>query len=196
MSSDEEEMSDQFEEQDAPQNPFGFVPGDNVDNLNKPEKPLLEQYQETRVAEEAGHAARRRAAQDRIRVCLAQNPKLEIGKLSAQQEKMDAMTVEQLEAAALSMEDQLGVSSILTLPKGVLMATNTLLQQFGMKIDPQAFEDAQFLGAIAQLLPNVLPYTNYIQVGFKSLQYLVMPEKVVEPIDLSSPPSVDMNVPD
>src|SRR4051812_17919756 len=102
MEEEDEEISDDFSENtalpDSTPNPFV-----NPDDPNKP-KPLLEQYHERRVAEEAVDQKEREYYESRIRAIVSANPKIDIGKPSALQEKMAEMSLTQLKYALQSAE--------------------------------------------------------------------------------------------
>lgn len=174
MSSDEEEMSDHFELEEDNERPFSHLGSMNVNSPNKSEKPLLEQYEEKRKVEEAQHAGRRQAAIVRIRACLSQNPKLEIGKSSVLQEKLNEMTDDQLESTAESFEDQLGMSSTLTIPKGLVRGADEVLQRaFGLQINPKAYDDVQLLSIIGKKLPALsYHFSDWIQLAMKLAEYI------------------------
>lgn len=193
--SSEEEMTDDFDEPSSPPKPFPFTPFQPVDLSNKPEKPLLEQYEETRRAEEATHAGRRQAAIQRIRACLAQNPKLDVSKPSELQEKIANLTDEQLEFAADGMEDQLGISSTHAASKGVLKIADAILKQAGYALDPKAFEDVTMLSVISKKLPNASYYfQDWINMVAKMAEYVVVSRPAVDYLAIPAPVDPPLSV--
>jgi hypothetical protein len=177
MASSEEDMYDNFEEGEEGEAsptpyPLDINPINNVDS-NKA-KPLLEEYRETRIAEETAAANERSMLESRIRAIVSANPKIEIGKPSHLQEKLSEMTVEQLRFALQSAEDQLGISNPFGISKALLQLFDYGLQSFaGRKLNPDVYTDCQFLSSINRVVPNMThQYQEPILMATKAIHYV------------------------
>lgn len=172
-SQEEEDFSNEDEERQLapePNHPFGNL------SENKPEKPLFEQYRETKEKEEMEHAVEREQLEARLRACLAQNPKIEIGKPSAIQEKVDAMDLITLKRAVASAEDQVGFGSSTVFPKATLKILNRALNYAGMQLSDQAYEDPQLLYALSRNMPAMTwKYTDPMQMFCRLLEHVRFP---------------------
>ncbi len=181
---EEEEMMDNFEDEEEQQpSTFPFSSTSPNAPANKPTKPLLEEYREVRQAEEAQHSAEREYLEHRLRVCLAQDPKIEIGKASVIQEKTSNMTIEQLRFAVQAAEDKLGISAPQVLPKAALKMVEKGINMAGIALKPTAFEDKQFLGVIGRYLPVFSwKYGDLVQLAVQFMDYLeYQPHQVLSP---------------
>lgn len=179
MASQEEEMTDDFEEEETDVPSPSYSPFANV-TANKPEKPLFEQYRETREKEEAEHAGEREQLEARLRACLAQNPKIEIGKPSAVQEKVEAMDLPTLRRAVIAAEDQVGLGTSTIIPKSSLKVLNRALTYGGMQLAPEAYEDPLLLHVINRNLPIVTwKYGEWIQTFCRLLEHIRFPGQSV-----------------
>ncbi len=193
MESEDEEISDNFEDEtEAPRAPDAvFFP--TSDDPNKP-KPLLEQYHERKLVEESADQKERAYLESRIRAIVSANPKVEIGKPSALQEKLGEMSTDQLKFALQSAEDQIGISNPFGMAKVSMQLMDYGLQQVaGRQFQPEAYEDCQLLGTINRMMPMMThTYQDPLTCLAKMLQYLVNSQPVApapaQPVPAPAPP--------
>lgn len=178
MSSQEEENSFDDVEEGPLQSPFGNPLSTATEN--KHEKPLLDQYREVREKEESEHAAERLQLEARLRACLSQNPKIEIGKPSAIQEKVDEMDLIALRRAVTSAEDQVGFGSNTIFPKTSLKILNRALNYAGIQLSDTAYEDPQLLYALSRNMPTMTwKYADPLQTFCRLLEHVRFPGQTI-----------------